>query len=421
MEKSILIGKKSERSLKKSIFFNFDPTQIKPKQHIQRTQAIVYDRSPLMPDIDRNIQTQSIKRAAVTVLLVSDMMGEDEMWRAVETRDALANGKFVTAVLTTGIYCRPNCPSRHPKRGNVEFYSSPQAAEAAGYRPCKRCKPHEANAPQVAWVKKACDYIRCHPEEKITLDTLSAEVGVTSYHLQRTFKHVMGISPRQYLEACRIDRLKGQLREGESVTKAVYRAGYGSTSWLYRDSHEKLGMTPGAYRRKGQGMTIRYRILDSPLGKLIVARTVHGVCYIGLWDDEATLEASLSTEYPQAELIRDTGDLDPWAKGVIAYLEGRATELGGIPVDVRGTNFQQRVWGELQAIPRGQTSTYGEVARRMGNPKAVRAVGRACATNPVSLLIPCHRVLGGAGDLHGYHWGLERKKKLLEAENALGV
>jgi AraC family transcriptional regulator of adaptative response/methylated-DNA-[protein]-cysteine methyltransferase len=355
------------------------------------------------------------------LLLVSGLMGEGEMWRAVEARDASADGKFVLAVRTTSIYCRPSCPGKHPKRENVEFYPTPEAAEAAGYRPCKRCKPQEADAPQIAWVKKACEYIRCHTEEKITLTRLAEEAGVSAYHLQRTFKRVMGISPHQYQETCRIERLKGELREGKPVTKAVYGAGYGSTSWLYRDSHAKLGMTPGAYRRRGEGMMIRYRVLDSPLGKLIVARTAYGVCYVGHWDDEATLEASLRAEFPRAELTREAGKPDQWTREILSYLEGRATELGGIPVDAQGTEFQRKVWRELQAIPRGQTRTYGEVARSMGNPKAGRAVGRACATNPVSLLIPCHRVLGGSGDLHGYHWGLDRKKKLLEAEHALGL
>ncbi|MCX6648576.1 MAG: bifunctional DNA-binding transcriptional regulator/O6-methylguanine-DNA methyltransferase Ada [Candidatus Bathyarchaeota archaeon] len=343
-------------------------------------------------------------------------MGEEEMWRAVEARDASVDGKFVLAVRTTCIYCRPSCPSRHPKRENVEFYPTPEAAEAAGYRPCLRCKPRDTDAPQIAWVKKACDYIRRRPEEKITLESLSREAGVSAYHLQRTFKRVMGVSPRQYQETCRIERLKGQLREGKPVTKAVYGAGYGSTSWLYRDSKAKLGMTPGAYRRRGEGMSIRYRIVDSPLGRLIVARTGHGVCYLGIWDDEETLEASLRAEYPRAELTREEGKPDPWTRGILEYLAGRASELGGIPVDVVGTEFQRRVWGELQAIPRGQTRTYGDVARSMGRPEAVRAVGRACATNPVSLLIPCHRVVGKSGDLHGYHWGLDCKKTLLEAE-----
>lgn len=347
---------------------------------------------------------------------MAKIMDEGEMWRAVEARDASADGRFVLAVRTTGIYCRPSCPGKHPKRENVEFYPTPEAAEAAGYRPCLRCKPRDTDAPQLAWVKKTCDYIRRHPEDKITLTSLSREAGVSAYHLQRTFKRVMGVSPRQYQETCRIERLKGQLREGKPVTKAVYGAGYGSTSWLYRDSKAKLGMTPGAYRRRGEGMSIRYRIVDSPLGRLIVARTSHGVCYLGIWDNEETLEASLRAEYPRAELTREEGKPDPWTRGILEYLAGRASELGGIPVDVGGTEFQRSVWKELQAIPRGQTRTYGDVARSMGRPEAVRAVGRACATNPVSLLIPCHRVVGKEGDLHGYHWGIDRKKTLLEAE-----
>jgi AraC family transcriptional regulator, regulatory protein of adaptative response / methylated-DNA-[protein]-cysteine methyltransferase len=355
------------------------------------------------------------------VVVVVAVMDEEEMRRAVEARDVSADGVFVIAVRTTGIYCRPSCPSRHAKRENIEFYLTPEEAEAAGYRACLRCMPKEPDAPQRAWVKKACDHIRRHPEEKMTLTALAAEAGVSAYHLQRTFKRVIGVSPRQYQETCRIERLKGQLREGKPVTEAVHGAGYGSTSWLYRDSKAKLGMTPGTYRRRGEGMMIRYRVVDSPLGKLLVARTVHGVCYVGLWDDEATLKTSLRVEYPRAELVREEGKLDTWTRGILAYLDGRATELGSIPVDAQGTDFQRKVWRELQAIPLGQTRTYGEVARSMGSPNAVRAVGRACATNPVSLLIPCHRILGGAGDLHGYHWGLDRKKRLLDAERALGV
>ena len=349
------------------------------------------------------------------------IVDEGEMWRAVEARDTSVDGSFVLAVRTTGIYCRPSCPSRHPKRKNVEFYPTPEAAEVAGYRACLRCKPRDVDAPQLAWVKKVCNYIRRHPEEKITLDNLSAEAGVSTYHLQRTFTRIMGVSPHQYQETCRIECLKGELREGKPVTKAVYGAGYGSTSWLYRDSQAKLGMTPGAYRRKGEGLRIKYMIVDSPLGKLIVARTLYGVCYIGLWDDEATLEASLRAEYPKAELTRNAGKPDVWTRDILAYLAGRVTELGGIPVDVDGTEFQRLVWSELQTIPRGQTRTYGDVAKSIGRPEAVRAVGHACATNPVSLLIPCHRIVGKTGDLHGYHWGLVRKKTLLEVERALGV
>ncbi len=344
--------------------------------------------------------------------------GEEEMWRAVEARDASADGSFVVAVRTTGIYCRPSCPSRHPKRENVAFYPTPEAAQAAGYRPCLRCKPQERDAPQLAWVKRACEHIRRNQGEKITLDDLAAEVGVSAAHLQRTFKRVMGLTPRQYQEACRVERLKERLRQGEPVTKAVYGVGYGSTSWLYKDANAKLGMTPGAYRRAGEGMKITYRVVDSPLGRLLVARTSHGVCHLSLGDGDENQVDALRREYPAAEITREEGKPDPWTLEVLDYLAGRATRLGDIPLDVAGTDFQRRVWRELQAIPRGSTRSYEDVARSMGQPTAARAVSRACATNPVSLIIPCHRVVRKGGGLGGYRRGIERKKRLLESEGA---
>jgi AraC family transcriptional regulator of adaptative response/methylated-DNA-[protein]-cysteine methyltransferase len=265
-------------------------------------------------------------------------------------------------------------------------------------------------------VKKACEYIRRNQVEKITLDDLAAEVGVSATHIQRIFKQVMGMTPRQYQEACRVERLKFKLKQGEPVTRAVYGVGYGSTSWIYKDANAKLGMTPGAYRRAGEGMKIAYRVVDSPLGRLLVAWTGHGVCHLSLGDGDESQEEALRHEYPAAEITREEGKLDPWTLEVLDYLTGRVTQLGDIPLDVVGTDFQRRVWRELKAIPRGSTRSYEEVARSIGQPKAARAVSRACAMNPVSLIIPCHRVVRKRGGLGGYRWGIERKRSLLEAE-----
>jgi AraC family transcriptional regulator of adaptative response/methylated-DNA-[protein]-cysteine methyltransferase len=345
-------------------------------------------------------------------------MSENEMWNAVENRDASFDGRFMVAVGTTGIYCRPSCPSKHPKRENVTFYATPEAAEAAGYRPCLRCKPREQDAPQLAWVKRVCEYIRRNQGERITLEALGSEVGVSAAHLQRTFKHVMGLTPHQYQEACRVELLKQKLKQGEPVTKAVYDVGYGSTSWLYKDANAKLGMTPGAYRRAGEGMKIRYMVVDSPLGRLLVARTSHGVCHLSLGDGDAAQVEALRREYPSAEITREDGKPDHWTLEILDYLAGRATRLGDIPIDVSGTDFQRRVWRELQAIPMGSIRSYEDVARSIGQPTAARAVSRACATNPVSLIIPCHRVVRKGGGLGGYRWGIERKKQLLDAEGA---
>ena len=345
-------------------------------------------------------------------------MSEEEMWCAVEERDLKADGRFVFSVLTTRIYCRPSCPGKRPKRENVVFYPNPKEAEDAGFRPCIRCSPQAIDPPQLAWVKKACEYIRKNFEKKTSLKNLSDETGISMYHLQRTFKHIIGLSPRQYQETCRIDRLKMILREGKPVIRAVYDVGYGSTSWLYSNSKVKLGMTPSTYRNSGKDMLIKYRIVDSPLGKLLVARTKHGVCYIGLWNREVELEEALRKEYQFAEMIRENGKLDTWTNEVLDYLSGRVRYLGDIPTDIAGTGFQVRVWKALQAIPWGSTRTYDDVAKSIGHPTAARAVGKACATNPISLLIPCHRLIGKNGELHGYRWGLERKKMLLEIEKS---
>ncbi len=343
-------------------------------------------------------------------------------WRAVLARDARFDSTFVYAVRSTGIYCRPTCASRRPSRNQVAFYSSPEAAEHAGFRPCRRCRPHEATrespSAQAKLVERICRAIETSLGEgdgPITLATLSKRMGANAYRLQRSFKRVMGITPRQYADAQRLARLKSRLREGQDVTGALYDAGYGSSRALYERAPARLGMTPATYRKGGLGMHIRYTIADSPLGRLLIGATERGVCAVCLGDSDKALETSLFEEYPHAEIRHDEETLSPWVAAFLSHLQGRTPHLD-LPVDVQTTAFQWRVWEELRAIPYGDTRSYSDVARALGRPKAVRAVAHACATNPVAVVIPCHRVVGKDGGLHGYRWGLERKQKLLALE-----
>jgi len=260
-------------------------------------------------------------------------------------------------------------------------------------------------------VQRVCRCIETHLEEPLTLAALSAQVGVSPYHLQRTFKRIMGITPRQYAEACRLDQFKARVKGGESVTSAMYSAGYGSSSRLYERAPTQLGMTPATYRRGGQGMHINYTIIDCSLGRLLVAATERGVCAVSLGDSDAALEAALLNEYPAAEIHHDGAAFSEWISPLLSYLNGQQPHLN-LPLDVQATAFQWRVWETLRAIPYGRTRSYGEIAQAIGNPKAVRAVARACATNPVAVVIPCHRVVREDGGLGGYRWGLERKKAL---------
>jgi AraC family transcriptional regulator of adaptative response/methylated-DNA-[protein]-cysteine methyltransferase len=342
----------------------------------------------------------------------------DLYWQRVQARDARFDGVFVFGVRSTGIYCRPSCPARRPRRNQVVFFPLPEAAERAGFRPCRRCQPREAPAgnPTVELVRRICRAIENNLEEPHTLAALGAHAGVSPGHLQRTFKRLLGITPRQYADACRLDRLKTRLREGENVTHALYEAGYGSSSRLYEKAGALLGMTPGTYRRGGKGMKIRYALVNSPLGRLLVAGTSRGICAVCLGDSNAGLRAALCSEYPNAEIRQDAAELKPWLKIILNYLKGHQAQLD-LPVDVVATAFQRRVWEELRRIPYGATRSYSNVARAIGRPKAVRAVARACATNPVPLVIPCHRVIREDGSLGGYRWGLRRKRALLEAEH----
>jgi AraC family transcriptional regulator of adaptative response/methylated-DNA-[protein]-cysteine methyltransferase len=347
------------------------------------------------------------------------IMYEENYWQAVLARDSRSNGTFVYAVRSTGIYCNPSCPSRRPQRDQVIFFPVPEAAEQAGFRPCRRCRPEETAKPesQVELVRRACRYIEQSLDSPPNLAALSAQVHLSPYHLQRVFKRIMGITPRQYAEACRLGRLKAQLKDGEPVTRALYDVGYGSSSRLYERAPSQLGMTPTAYRRGGPGMHINYTIVDGPLGRLLVAATAKGVCAVSLGDNDTMLESALFSEYPAAEITRD-GDgvnLSQWVNALMSHLNGQQPHID-LPLDVQATAFQWRVWQELQAIPYGSTRSYSQIAQALGQPKATRAVARACATNPVPLVIPCHRVVRENGTLGGYRWGLERKQQLLAQE-----
>ena len=334
-------------------------------------------------------------------------------WTAVLARDAGRDGSFVYAVASTGIYCRPSCPSRRPRRPQVAFFPTPDAAEGAGYRACRRCRPREAAAGAAA-VARACAWIDAHPDEPVSLAALARAVGLSPAHLQRTFRRATGVTPKQYADARRLARLKERLQKGDDVTTALYDAGYGSSSRLYERSDARLGMTPATYRRGGRGMRIRFACADSPAGRLLVAATERGLCAVQLGEDDDALETALRREFPEAEIAADAAGLGALVAAVLARLD--AGPSPALPLDVRATAFEQQVWAALQEIPPGTTRTYGEVAAALGRPGAARAVARACAANPVALVVPCHRVVRGDGGLGGYRWGEERKRRLLARE-----
>jgi AraC family transcriptional regulator, regulatory protein of adaptative response / methylated-DNA-[protein]-cysteine methyltransferase len=339
-------------------------------------------------------------------------------WRATLARDSQADGSFVLAVRSTHIYCRPSCPARRPLRRNVTFFRTREEAEKQGYRPCLRCRPNEISA-SVALVQRAASHLAESSEEGVRLGALAKQLGTTQATLRRAFLQVTGINPRELAEALRIKRFKAMLRAGRSITDALYETGYGSSSRVYERSNAQLGMTPGAYRKGGQGMKIGYSIAKSPLGKVLVAATDRGVSAVYLGDAEGTMIAELRKEYPRAEIEPATDSFQRWVGEIVQRIEGKQPRLE-LPLDLQATAFQRRVWQELQRIPRGRTRTYSQVAQSLGQPKAVRAVARACATNPVSVVVPCHRVIREDGALAGYRWGLSRKEQLLAQERAAG-
>ena len=338
-------------------------------------------------------------------------------WQQVLARDSKADGQFVYAVKTTKIFCRPSCPSRRPERKNVSFYPTPEQAAAAGFRPCLRCEPQAVERkadPQIAAIDAVSTYLTDHASERTRLKDVAKATGVAPLTILRGFKRVLGVSPREYAKAQRLATFKGKLKEPKlSVTDAIYEAGYGSSSRAYEGA--ELGMTPSAMKAGGKGETIRYATADSPLGRMLVGATARGVCSIAFADDDLDLLRELQGRYPHAELKRMDAELSQEVAAVIGLI-GESPSADKLSLDIRMTAFQQRVWQALRAIPRGTTRSYGEIAKELGLPKGAQAVGAAVGSNPLAVLIPCHRVVGAGGKMTGYRWGVERKRQLLERE-----
>jgi AraC family transcriptional regulator of adaptative response/methylated-DNA-[protein]-cysteine methyltransferase len=341
-------------------------------------------------------------------------METDIYWKAVRQNDARFNGAFVYAVNSTGIYCKPSCASRLPKRENVSFFDSIETAENRGYRACRRCRPQSATLDaQTETVLRAARILE--RDESVSLGSLSSELNLSAAHLQKIFKEIIGVSPKKYAEARRLEKFKTEIGGGREITDAIYEAGFGSSSRLYENVSEKLGMTPRAYAKKGKNMTINYTITDCDLGKLLIARTAKGVCAVAFGDDAQTLTENLFKEFRNAEIAENNTNLREFVEAILANLKGKNKTLA-LPLDLQATAFQMRVYDELRKIPYGATVSYSDVAESLGNKNSVRAVATACASNRVALVIPCHRVVGKSGALSGYRWGVERKKAILESE-----
>ena len=340
-----------------------------------------------------------------------------QYWRATVSRDARADGTFVLAVTSTHIYCRPSCPARRPLRRNVVFFHNGVEAEKQGFRPCLRCRPNEVAGPVALVERAARELAKVGDEEGLGFGALATRLGTTSGTLRRAFVQATGLRPRDLAAALRLARFKKLLKEGKGIAEALYETGYGSTSRVYERSNAQLGMTPATYRKGGKGMEIGYAIAKSSLGKILVGATERGVSAVYLGDADSKLVEELREEYPRAEISAGGDSFERWVKEIVQRVEGNPPRLE-LPLDLQATAFQRRVWQELQRIPRGTTRTYTQVARALGNAKAVRAVARACATNPVSIVVPCHRVIREDGNLAGYRWGLSRKERLLEQERA---
>lgn len=345
-----------------------------------------------------------------------------KQWQQVLARDVHADGQFVYAVESTGIFCRPSCPSRKPGRKQVRFFPTPALAQHAGFRACLRCQPENAEPrpdPQAEAIARVTEYMSTHTDTRAGLDEVAKATGVGRLTILRGFKRVLGVTPGQYARAARVERFKQQVCEPKKkITDALYETGFGSSSRLYEDSHALLGMTPGAMRSGGAGLVIRFAITGSPLGRMLVAATSRGVCSIAFGPDDKNLLEDLKTRFSKAQITPanvNTG----WFAEAVRLVESQMTEnpvAAAFPLDVRATAFQARVWEVLRAIPRGETRSYSQIAAQLGVPSASRAVGAAVGANPIAIVVPCHRVIAKDGKLSGYRWGVERKRKLLKAE-----
>lgn len=345
----------------------------------------------------------------------------DWRWAAVRDRNAVFDGVFYFGVRTTGVFCRPSCSSKRPKRENISFFRSADEAENAGFRACLRCRPKDVYFPGAGaeLVAKAFEILKDADSETATIEELSLRLGVSSGHLQKTFKSVLGLGPKEVMDMMRIENFKENVRETD-VTTSLYESGFGSSRSLYEKAGERLGMTPAVYKKGGKGERINYTIVDSGLGKLMVAATEKGICAVSFGETADSLRDELGEEFFAAEIENNDALLKEAVTAILRSLEGEKTILT-LPLDLRASAFQMRVWSELRKIPCGETRSYAEIAKRIGSPRAVRAVARACATNPVALVNPCHRVVASDGKLSGYRWGIERKRQLLDDErNATG-
>jgi AraC family transcriptional regulator, regulatory protein of adaptative response / methylated-DNA-[protein]-cysteine methyltransferase len=355
--------------------------------------------------------------------LARQLLNEEACWEAVLKKDKTKDGEFFFGVLTTGVFCRLSCPARRPLRKNIRFYETATQAIADNLRPCLRCRPlvtGRADSMERR-IYALCDFIRKNSSEPLNLEQLSQKARLSPFHLQRTFKAVVGVTPRQYLEACRLETLKKQFRSGNSLTEAIYDAGFGSNSRVYERVSTRLGMTPTEYRAGGNHVSISYVTIQSPLGLMMIGATDRGLCFVQFGDSRVKLLAMLRAEFPAAALAEMKQPYPEqfglWVQALIGHLSGDRQRLS-LPVDVRGTAFQFRVWTYLQSIPYGEVQSYSEVARGIQQPGANRAVAQACASNKVAIAVPCHRVIRGNGEMGGYRWGVARKRTLIDLERS---